>query len=65
MTFLTALTVRQARAGMAEEQSQNRLNQFQDRLNRFPGLKPNFEYFEENKSGVFVGSKIGFSQGHS
>jgi hypothetical protein len=43
---------------MAEEQPQNRLN-------RFPGLKPNFEYFEENKSGVFVGSKIGFSQGHS
>jgi hypothetical protein len=50
---------------MAEEQSQNRLNRFQDRLNRFPGLKLNFEYFEENKSGVFVGSKICFSQGHS
>jgi hypothetical protein len=43
---------------MAEKQSQNRLN-------RFPGLKPNFEYFEENKNEVFVGSKIGFSQGHS
>jgi hypothetical protein len=25
------------------------LNRFQDRLNRFWGLKPNFEYFEENK----------------
>jgi hypothetical protein len=34
-------------------------------LNRFWGLKPNFEYFEENKRGVFVGSKICFSQGHS
>jgi hypothetical protein len=43
---------------VAGEQSQNRLN-------RFSGLKPNFEYFEENKSGVFVGSKICFSQGHS
>jgi hypothetical protein len=63
--FLTALTVRQVRAGEAEEQSQNRLNRFQDRLNRFPGLKPNFENFEENKSGVLVGSKICFSQGHS
>jgi hypothetical protein len=63
--FLTALTVRQVRAGMAEEQSQNRLNRFQDRLNRFPGLKPNFECFEEDKCGVFVGSKIGLSQGHS
>jgi hypothetical protein len=63
-TFLTTLTVRQVRAGMVEEQSQNRLNRFQDRLNRFSGLKPNFDYFEENKSGVFVGSKICFSQGH-
>jgi hypothetical protein len=50
---------------VAEEQSQNRLNRFQDRLNRFPGLKPNFECFKEDKSGVFVGSKIGLSQGHS
>jgi hypothetical protein len=47
---------------MAEEQSQNRLNRFRDRLNRFPGLKPNFEYFEENKNGVFVGSKFFFSR---
>jgi hypothetical protein len=27
-TFLTALTIRQVRSGMAEEQSQNRLNRF-------------------------------------
>jgi hypothetical protein len=60
-TFLTALTVRQVRAEVAGEQYRNRLN----RLNRFWGLKPNFEYFEENKNGVFVGSKICFSQGHS
>lgn len=63
-TFLTALTVRQVRAEVAGEQYQNRLNRFQYRLNRFCGLKPNFEYFEENKSGVFVGTKICFSQGH-
>jgi hypothetical protein len=51
-----------------------RLDRIQNRLSRersgwtgfrtgwtgFQGWKPNFEYFEENKSGVFVGSKIGF-----
>jgi len=50
---------------MAEEQSQNRLNRFLDRLNRFWGLKPNFENFEENLGGDFVGSEICFSQEHS
>jgi hypothetical protein len=40
---------------VAEEQSQNLLNRFQDRLNRFLGLKPNFEYFEENKNWSFCG----------
>jgi hypothetical protein len=49
---------------MTEEQSQNRLNRFQARLNRFTGLKTTFEYFEETKGGVLVGSKNGFSQGH-
>jgi hypothetical protein len=44
-TFLTAQTVRQVRAGMVEEQSQNWLNRFQARLNRFPGLKNNFWIF--------------------
>jgi hypothetical protein len=63
-TFLTALIVRQVRAGMTEEQSQNRLNRFQARLNRFTGLKTTFEYFEETKGGVLVWSKNGFSQGH-
>jgi hypothetical protein len=33
-----------------------------NRLNRFWGLKPNFENFEENKEGDFVGSEICFSQ---
>jgi hypothetical protein len=41
-TFLAALTVRQVRAGMAEEQSRNRLNWFQVQLNRIQGLKSNF-----------------------
>jgi hypothetical protein len=48
---------------VAGEQYRNRLNRFQDRLNRFWGLKPNFEYFEENKRGVFVGSKFFFLKG--
>jgi hypothetical protein len=41
---------------MTEEQSQNRLN-------RFPGLKPNFEYFEENKVEFLWEVKLVFLKG--
>jgi hypothetical protein len=43
--FLTALTVRQVRAGVAEKQSRNWLNRFQVRLNRFQRLKIKFWTF--------------------